>query len=570
MTNTPTPIAIIGMSCRTAGADDLTDLWDLVVAGERHLVTPDPSRWVGVDLPAGMPRAGLIENVDEFDARFFGIAPRMAAWMDPQHRMLLELTWHALENAGMSPTVLSGEPVAVLAGAFLSEYRDSMVTVGQTNSAAFPGTLMSFLANRISYQFGWTGPSMVIDSACSSGMSALGVAISGLRASEYPMALVAAANLSGAGFYTNTAALSGALSATGNSVPFSAERDGYVRGEGAVCLVLKPLDAARADGDPVHAVITSIVTTHKGQSGGLTATNGSVIASLLRAASTAAGHRVSDIGFVEAHGTGTPNGDAAEVGALAEVLAESPTAAGPRERLWVGAIKSNIGHLEAASGLIGVVKAVHAVKHGLIPGIAGLDEVDPGLPIKSAPLGITSENIAWPSTAIRRAAVNSFGLGGSLSHAIVEEFRTLTAATALSAPSPRVIPLAAGSESAVARFCEQLARELTRANDVDVADVAWTLQLRDHPGRVRMAIVARGMDSLLSSLESPISSETDGFRHLGLPECHQAIVDAWLNGESPDWSILWHQDEHPRRLHLPGTPFERRSHWFHDRTGQLL
>ncbi|GAA3755951.1 hypothetical protein GCM10022402_38070 [Salinactinospora qingdaonensis] len=176
------PIAIIGMSCRAAGIETLADLWEVVAGAQRRFTAVPPGRWHGMD-PTGWPdppRASLIDRPDRFDARFFGISPRMAAWMDPQHRMMLELAWHAVENAAIAPEALRDEPVAVFAGAFLTDYRERMSAVGRSDAAAFPGTLASFLANRVSYQFGWTGPSTVVDSACSSGLTALGLAVQGV------------------------------------------------------------------------------------------------------------------------------------------------------------------------------------------------------------------------------------------------------------------------------------------------------------------------------------------------------------------------------------------------------
>jgi acyl transferase domain-containing protein len=559
------PVAVIGMSCRTAGAETLTEFWDVVSRGERHLHDVPAGRWYGLDeqvAAANTPRAFLLDSIDGFDARFFGIAHRMAAFMDPQHRLMLELAWHAVENAGLDPQTLTGEPVAVFAGAFMSDYAERMTARGRrSDGAAFPGTMMAFLANRVSYQFGWTGPSMVIDSACSAGLSALGFAVQGLRAGDYPMALVGSPNLFSAGYYTTNAYLGGALSPTGDSVPFSAARNGYLRGEGGACLLLKPLDAALADGDPVHAVIRSVGSAHNGRGGGLTGTDQDSQTALVRQTLAKAGLTPRDLGHLEAHGTGTRGGDATEIAALAH-LVDGP-AAGPDGRLWVGSVKANIGHLEAAAGLIGVVKTILALRAGTIPRIAGLDEADGKLPVGDAPLGLPVENVPWPAGSTPRiGAVNAFGLGGSMSHAVVEEAprppRPATPAPAAGpAGRPHVVPLSAGSEEAVALLARRLLHQLDGPHAPELASLAHTLQYGRRAMKHRRALVV----SDTAALRTALRSVADG---ADLPPAQDPLARAWADGATPDWDVLWKDHDRPARAHLPGTPYQRRSYWFDD------
>ncbi|MFI7012226.1 beta-ketoacyl synthase N-terminal-like domain-containing protein [Streptomyces sp. NPDC050145] len=561
------PVAVIGMSCRTSGAETLTEFWDLASRAERRLRDVPADRWYGLDeqvAAANTPRAFLLDSVDGFDARFFGIAPRMAAFMDPQHRLMLELAWHAVENAGLDPESLEGEPVAVFAGAFMSDYGERMLARGKrADGAAFPGTMMAFLANRVSYQFGWTGPSMVIDSACSAGLSALGFAVQGLRSGDYPMALVGSPNLFSAGYYATNAYLGGALSPTGDSVPFSESRNGYLRGEGGACLLLKPLDAALADGDPVHAVIRSVGSAHNGRGGGLTGTDQDSQISLVERTLAASGLTPRDLGHLEAHGTGTRSGDATEIAALARLLpADRGPAAGPDGKLWVGSVKANIGHLEGAAGLIGIVKTVLAMQEGAIPRIAGLGTADESLPVGDSPLGIPVENMPWPAGDVPRiGAVNAFGLGGSLSHAVVEEAPRRTEGTRAAA-AEEIVPLSAGSDEAVALLARRLLRTLDGTDAPALDSLAWTLQHGRRDMKHRRALVVSDSASLRTALtavaEGTHRPPTDG------------IARVWEDGGARDWHVLWKDRDLPPRAHLPGTPFRRRPCWFDDEAPSAL
>ncbi|MFJ8535830.1 beta-ketoacyl synthase N-terminal-like domain-containing protein [Streptomyces sp. NPDC093591] len=554
------PIAIIGMSCRAAGVETPAALWDMLAKGERRFMPVPEDRWHGLDpgieLPTP-PAASLLDRIDTFDARFFGIAPRMAAWMDPQHRMMLELAWHAVENAGIDPDRLDGEPVAVFVGSFMSDYRERINARGLADSAAFPGGMTAFSANRVSYQFGWTGPSMVIDSACSSSLTALALAVQGLQHGAYPMALVGTPSVISNGFYANTAYRGGALSPTGDSVPFGTERDGYVRGEGGACVLLKRLDQALADGDPVHAVIRAVDTAHNGRGGGLTGTDIDSQVQLLRRTAAAAGRSVADIGYLEAHGSGTPSGDAVEVAALAEALTgpdgRTATPAGPGGKVWVGSIKASIGHLEAAAGLMGLVKTVLVLRHGRIPRIAGLTEADPELPIAGTDVAIAVDDVSWQRGDVPRlAGVNSFGLGGGISHVLLEE------APVVREPERHgryVVPLSGQDEACLKELADQLLAELDGAEPPSLAAVARSLQSGRRAQAVRAVVVAEDLSQFRDGLhELSAGRVPDG--------AEDPVAQAWLRGEQVDWETLWEPGESRARAHLPGSPFRRRSHWF--------
>ncbi len=547
------PIAIIGMSVRAAGVETLDELWDMVRRGERRFTTVPKDRWYGLDPGVALrhaPTASLLERIDTFDARFFGIAPRMAAWMDPQHRLLLELASHAVENAALDPDQLDGAPVAVFVGSFMSDYRERMHARGQADSAAFPGTMTAFNANRISYQFGWTGPSMVIDSACSSSLTALGMAVQGLQRDEYPMALVGTANLISSGFYANTAYRGGALSPTGDSVPFGPGRNGYVRGEGGACVVLKRLDRALADGDPVHAVIRAVESAHNARGGGLTGTDIDSQVRLLGNAMASAGHPVSALGYLEAHGSGTPSGDAVEVAALAKALGGAAPA-GPDNKVWVGSVKANIGHLEAAAGLIGVLKTALVLRHGRIPRIAGLASADPSLPMADTDLAIPVADVSWPrGETARIAGVNSFGLGGGISHVVMEEAPPVPP---MQCTGRHLVPLSGQDDACLSTLAEHLLSALDSDTPPELPALAWTLQTarREHP--VRTVLAAEDLAELRRGLRAVVSGRLDA-------SDESPIAKAWSRGDTVDWESLW--ERRPGRTHLPGSPFRRRSHWF--------
>ncbi|MGA6161807.1 beta-ketoacyl synthase N-terminal-like domain-containing protein [Amycolatopsis magusensis] len=561
MTAVPAPVAIIGMSCRAPGADTLDELWRVFADGQRRIGPVPSARWAGLDFGRWPePRAALLATVDRFDAAFFGIPPRMAAWLDPQQRMLLELAWQALENAGQDPESLAGERVGVWVGAFLADYRERMSAAARSDAAAFPGTLAAYAANRLSYQFDWTGPSMVLDTACASGLTALAAAITSIRGGECPMALVAAPSVGSAGFYANGAFRGGALSPSGASIPFAAERDGYVRGEGGACVVLKRLDLALAAGDPVHAVVRGVGVAHNGRGGGLTGTDTASQVRLIRETAESAGCGVAELGYLEAHGTGTPGGDRAELAAVAEVLGGIARPGGPGGRLWVGSLKANLGHLEAAAGLLGLIKSVLVLNHGLIPRIAGLTAPDPGLPTHPA-LALAVRDAPWPpGPAPRLAAVNAFGLGGTLTHAIVEE---APARDGGGGPDqPCVVPLSAGSPHGLRSLAQRLRRKLEAMPPPSLRSVAWTLQNR--PGRrVRRAAVVGSMVELAGLLEHLAADRDDRLPQPGAVGDGglDSIATRWQDGEPVDWAARW-RGALPDRVALPSAPFEGKSHWF--------
>ncbi|GAA3755601.1 amino acid adenylation domain-containing protein [Salinactinospora qingdaonensis] len=430
-------VAIVGVSCTVPGADDVEAYWRLLERGECRITDVPPPR--AAELGSGF-RAALLERIDQFDAEFFGVTPRQAAAMDPQQRMLLELSRHALEHAGVEPETLSGTDVGVFVAACSYDYRERVVAQGTADGYATTGTFPAFLANRVSHFYDFTGPSITVDTACSGALTAVATAVAALRAGDCTTALVGSANLLSSGFNTAAFQQAGMLSPQGHSRVFDTAADGFVRGEGAGWVVLKPLRQAQADGDPVLAVLRGVAVNHGGRAASLTSPNPAAQTRLIRRALDQAGVDAASLGYLEAHGTGTALGDPIEIdgilGALAADNGEMPQRAqGPEGRLWVGSVKSNIGHLEGASGLIGLIKVVLSLHHGAIPASLGFTQLNSEIDLDGTPVAIADRTIAWPaSDRPRVAAVSAFGFGGSNAHAVLQE-------PPASSPGRRSLPL---------------------------------------------------------------------------------------------------------------------------------
>ncbi|MFZ4189009.1 amino acid adenylation domain-containing protein [Streptomyces pseudogriseolus] len=561
-------VAVIGMACRVPGADDVEAFWDLLADGRCHIAEVPAGRLAGTP-PKGF-RAGLLDRVDLFDADFFQVTPRQAASMDPQQRALLELSWHALEHAGLNPDDLAGRPVGVYASACSYDYREQLVARdGAADGYATTGTFPAFLANRVSHLYDFTGPSITVDTACSGALTALALAEAALRRGDCEIALAGAANVLSNAFNARAYRKAGMLSPRGELRVFDEDADGFVRGEGAGWLVLKPLRRALADGDPVLAVVRAAAVNHGGRAAALTAPNPRAQTALIRTALDRAGLRGADLGYLEAHGTGTPLGDPVELDAFREALADDDTAgaparaAGPGGRIWVGSAKANIGHLEGASGLAGVVKAVQALRYGLIPGTPGFTRLNPHISLGGTPLAVAGRAVPWPAEeggAPRRAAVSAFGFGGSNAHVILEE-APVQPRTPDGTDTPDgtsfAVPLSAATPGALCRLAAALADLVGSGRGPALDAVAWTLQSGRRALAHRALLVARDTDELAARARDV----ADG-RNVPAP-ADPRLAD-WLAGgdlSTDDWAALWPGRSRPRRAPLVPYPFEGRPYW---------
>ncbi|MFE7133717.1 SDR family NAD(P)-dependent oxidoreductase, partial [Streptomyces sp. NPDC057638] len=423
------PIAVVGLSCRFPGAATPEGFWALLSGGISAVTEVPPGRW---GVPAeGAPaeggarapgRGAFLDGVDRFDAGFFGISPREAAAMDPQQRLVLELAWEALEDAGIVPAALRGSRTAVFVGTLRDDYTNLLYQHGTegVTQHTMAGVNRGVIANRVSYYLGLHGPSMTVDSAQSSSLVAVHLACESLRNGESATALAAGVNLNLLAENAITEERFGALSPDGTSYTFDARANGFVPGEGGGVLVLKPLAAAVADGDHVYGVIRGSAVNNDGATDGLTVPSAAAQEDVVRLAhqraSLGAGERVQ---YVELHGTGTPVGDPIEAAALGAALGAGRA---DGEELRVGSVKTNIGHLEGAAGIAGLIKTLLSIAHRQLPASLNYETPNPAIPLAELGLAVQTELSGWPRPdAPLVAGVSSFGMGGTNAHVVVAE-----------------------------------------------------------------------------------------------------------------------------------------------------
>src|SRR5215472_14526880 len=420
-------IAIVGASCRFPGAENLEKFWQLLVSAGDAVSEVDDRRWstrLYYHPDRGEPgksytwSAGLITGVDLFEPAFFGISPREAAQMDPQQRLLLELAWHAFEDAGIPPSRMSGTATGVYIGASTTDYSDlRLEDPAGADSYFMTGSTLSILANRISYIFDLRGPSLAIDTACSSSLVALHHACEAIRDNRISGAVVGGINLLLAPYPFIGFSRASMLSRRGRCFAFDERADGYVRGEGGAVVVLKPLSAALADRDPIRAVIWASGVNSDGRTIGLSLPSEGAQAALLRSLYDRAGIGSDALAFFEMHGTGTPAGDPIEAAAVGHSLGKGRSAPLP-----IGSVKTNIGHLEPASGMAGLLKAALALDHGIVPPTLHCETPNPNIPFDVLNLRLLREpeTIAGAPEPVY-AGVNSFGFGGTNAHVVLSK-----------------------------------------------------------------------------------------------------------------------------------------------------
>ncbi|NET45424.1 type I polyketide synthase [Okeania sp. SIO2B3] len=434
--------AIIGMSCRFPGADDYNQFWKNMEVGVNSISEIPSQRWEVEKHYSPVPNqpnktiskwGGLVEGIDEFDAELFNISPREAGKVDPQHRIMLELSWSCIEDAGYSPSQLSGKNVGVFMGA--CNY-DSILLMNRNQDNveghSGTGTWTCMIPNRISSFFNLHGPSIPIDTACSSSLVAIHYALKSLKELECEMALVGGISV----LFTSTTYIQmsqlGMLSPTGQCRTFSSDADGYVRGEGAGVVLLKPLTKAIEDGDQIYGVIKGSAVNHGGKARTITSPNVYAQAQVIRAAYTKANISPNTVSYIESHGTGTPLGDPIEINALKRAYRQLYQQYGVEKTekpyCGIGAVKSNIGHLEGAAGIAGLIKVLLAMKYKKLPQIVNFKELNPRISLKDTPFYLIEEAQEWKrlknesgEEIPRRAGLSSFGIGGVNAHIVLEE-----------------------------------------------------------------------------------------------------------------------------------------------------
>jgi acyl transferase domain-containing protein/phospholipid N-methyltransferase len=513
------PIAIVGMGMRLpGGVHDAEGFAELLWSGTDAIVGIPPERWSLDALYADDPDApgkmttrygGFIDQVDQFDAEFFGISPREAASMDPQQRLMLQVSWQALEDAGHAGPELAGSRTGVYLGVSNNDYGRALYAHPELIDAYFStGNAYSVVAGRLSYFLGLQGPAVVVDTACSSSLVALHQACQGLRLGECDMALAGAVNLILTPEMNINFSRARMMAPDGRCKTFDAAADGYVRGEGCAVIVLRRLSDALADGDRVLAVVRGSALNQDGRSGGLTAPNGPAQEAVLRAALASAQVPATAIGYVETHGTGTPLGDPIEAGALGAVLGEGRSADQP---LPIGSVKTNIGHLEAAAGMAGIIKVVLAMQRREIPPHLHFHTGSPHIAWDTLPLTVPTRVTPWaPINSRRLAGVSSFGFSGTNAHVILEEAPEATVPAAAGAERPlHLFALSARDGATLQELVRRHDAALARAS-APIADICFTANAGRTHFSHRMAAIGANADDIRRGLVQATASRVEG------------------------------------------------------------
>ncbi|MBO0675930.1 SDR family NAD(P)-dependent oxidoreductase [Mycolicibacterium sp. S2-37] len=534
------PVAVIGMACRLPGGVDAPErLWQALLRGD-DLVTEVPKdRWDSDDFPA--PESGasggsasrwgaFLDDVAGFDSGFFGIDDEEAIALDPQHRLLLETSWEAVEHAGLDPGGLTDSPTGVFVGLTGQDYQ--LVHAGTDAMAGpygFDGNASGNASGRIARTMGLRGPVLSVDTACSSGLTAVHMGCRSLNEGESDLVLAGGVSvvLEPRRFVAATA--QGRLSPTGRCRTFDVAADGYVIGEAVAVVVLKRLVDAQRDGDRVLGVIRGTAVSHGGRTGNVGEPSQSAQTALYRAALDAANVDADSVAMVEAHGLGTPAGDAAEYAGLCEVY-------GVRHPCALGSMKANVGHTGPASGLLGLMKAILALQHGALPQHLHFTRLPDALARINTKLFVPQQLTTWPAESgqPRRAAVSSYGASGTIVHAILEQAPAPDPATASPGPAgaPLLFPLSSTSADALRRSAARLAEWLRAHDEVAPADIAYTLARRRAHRPVRTAVVARSGLELADAMRAVADGDTAPCPAVG----HGDRGPVWVfSGQGSQW-----------------------------------
>jgi acyl transferase domain-containing protein/acyl carrier protein len=574
----PAPIAIVGMACDFPGVrTDLEAFWQMTVDGRDAVCMIPPDRWDRDALYAAhAPTAGkmntlqaaFLGDVARFDAAFFDVPPIEAVRMDPQQRIFLETAWHAIEDAGLSREALSGSETGVFVGVHsqsMDYYALQAADIDSLDAYAATGTAQDVIAGRLAYWLNLQGPSMAINTACSSSLVALHLACRSLRAGDCNAAIAGGVNLLLSPTTSVAASQLQMLASDGRCKAFDSRADGFGRGEGCGVVILKRLYEAERDGDRILAVIRGSAINQDGRTNGLTAPNGLAQQRLLRRALENAGVSSSQVGYVETHGTGTTLGDPIEVEALAEVL-------GSTSRTFscaLGSVKANIGHLEGAAGIAGVIKAILVLRNKYIPPVANLQILNPHLPVEGSALNIPLQGRPWTSEATRIAGVSSFGWSGTNAHFILEEAPDkLPALPTQHVLGQRQVMVAVSAQSVEALRILALAYadRLEKIEDRELYDIGFTSTFRRTHHPYRLAAVGSNGYQIASVIRVKAAKLTRDLSALTMPidvvgssSDLEKIVQLYENGGDVDWKGI--NPVAGATVQLPRYPFQGKRYW---------
>ena len=577
------PIAIVGMALRMPGGISTPEAFWKVIEEGKSCVTEVPTERWNIDefFSADPTSAGkmssrygaFLDDIDKFDAEFFGISPREAEKMDPQHRLLVEVAWESLEDAGITPAEIAGSQAGVYLGLSNSDYGRMLLSdAAEIDPHSAAGGALSIAAGRLSYFFNLRGASMVVDTACSSSLVALHLACASLRADETDLAIVGGANLillpeTSVGF-----SRSRMLAADGRCKTFDRDADGYVRGEGCVAIILMKVSDALRSGRRIHALCRGSAINQDGKSAGLTAPNGPSQENVVRAALKSAGIAPADVAYVECHGTGTALGDPIEVQALANVFTEGRT---PDDPLRIGSVKANVGHLEAAAGLAGLVKTILAFEHSALPGQINVDHLNPYVAWDEMPIEVVRSNTEWKRGRVPRiAGVSSFGFSGTNAHVVIQEAPCDDIAYTGSNFASEVFCLSARTTEALHDLAERYEFWL-ETNEQRLCDICFTANAGRAHHQQRIALLSVDVDELKGQLrawldrrefhskavmvESIVEQEQTNNTD-GRDSSMRSVQERYLRGDKIDWTDIY-KDRKFRIVSLPHYPFQRKSYW---------
>ena len=516
-------IAIIGMACRFPGANNYQKFWQNLEEGINSISEVPSERWEVEKYYSPNPEernksiskwGGFIERIDQFDAQFFGISPREAQTMDPQQRLMLELSWSCLEDAGYAPSQLFGSSTGVFIGGCHRDYEILQHSYGQdAYGHGATGTWTFMIPNRISFFFNFRGPSVPVDTACSSSLVAVHQAIDALKGQECDTAIVGGVNLLCEPTKYIQMSQLGMLSPKGQCKTFDSEADGYVRGEGAGVILLKPLAKAIEDKDHIYAVIIGSAVNHGGRARTLTSPNVYAQSQVLWDAYTKANVPPDTISYIEAHGTGTPLGDPIEINGLKRAFRQLhhqyDLSSVDNPYCGLGTVKTNIGHLEPAAGIAGVIKVLLAMKNQKLPKMLNFQQLNPRIKLKGSPFYIVCETKQWEQLKTkeeeivpRRAGISSFGVGGVNAHIVLEEAPELATPKVAFERPLQILTLSAKNEKALGELVKKYEGFLKSNQEESVSDICFTANTgRDH-FQYRLAVLGKSSVELQERLEA--------------------------------------------------------------------
>ncbi|MCL6590821.1 MAG: SDR family NAD(P)-dependent oxidoreductase [Firmicutes bacterium] len=606
------PIAIIGMSFNFPQASNEKKFWENLIEGKDCISEIPIQRWDWREYygdptkeanKTNIKWGGFIDGVDEFDPLFFGISPREAEYMDPQQRLLMTHVWKAIEDAGYSPGSLWGTKTAIFVGTSSSGYNGLITRANMTFEGSFAtGAVPSVGPSRMSYFLNLHGPSEPIETACSSSLVAIHRAVAAIENGTCEMAIVGGVNTIISPELHISFSKAGMLSEDGRCKTFSNQANGYVRGEGVGMLFLKKLKDAERAGDHIYGVIRGVAENHGGRANSLTAPNPKAQAELLVTAYSKAGIDPRTVGYIETHGTGTELGDPIEINGLKAAFKELYQLTGDPQvheaHCGLGSVKTNIGHLEMAAGVAGVIKVLLQIKHKTLVKSLHCDTINPYIQLDDSPFYIIKENMEWKPfvdsqgrVLPRRAGVSSFGFGGVNAHVVIEEYipRNIEQNEIVTPQNPAIFILSARNEECLKEQARQLVDAIEEQNfsDANLADIAYTLQVGREGMEERLGLIARSLEELKQKLKlfleghdgirdlyrghvkrnketfTALSGDEDMAKTLDAwltKKKYAKLLDLWVKGLTLDWTKLYGETM-PRRLSLPTYPFTKEHYW---------